>query len=313
MRKYFFVIIALLFCLETQAQQQFPNVRVVYDTPWTFRNLKLIPVRYVAGMGNSGLVSNKLTSVQDAILKNNLRITEMPKGEAEVPVIVIKNTGKTDVFINSGEILSGGKQDRMVSGSFVLKPGRKRNLIDVVCVEKNRWQKKAQKFTYNRPADMRLRKALNSKQQQRAVWEEIDRQYAESDTMTSTLDYKALYVSKEFVSEDSAYMQFYTQKFAESDSVYAGFIAVTDDRIIGAELFAHANLSKAVYLNIVRSYAATAINKGDVPVIKDDKIQAFINPVLSDKTRKSYLNGRGKIYFNDDNKILHIVVHGDDK
>lgn len=312
MQQRFFLFIFLLISYASQSQQSFPATRVVYDSPWIFNNLKLIPIRYTNNDRPATPYDKKIISLQSAINTKKIKISELPGAtNADRRVLVMVNTGKDEILVNSGEIVSGGKQDRIIANSFVIKPGKEKNYADVFCVEKNRWQKRPKNFKYTRPADMALRKAMDIHQLQSAIWKEIDKQYKDRDTTSETWDYKELYTAKRFLEEDTSYIKYFTTKFAASDSNYAGFIAVTGNKIIGAELYAEARFVNTIFISMMRSYAATAILTGDDPVVPNSKVAAFINPVLNDKTRDEYLKGRGKAY-TVNKKIIHIVVHGDE-
>jgi hypothetical protein len=51
----------------------------------------------------------------------------------------VRNKGNTEVFIQSGEIVKGGQQDRVVTVSFVLPPKSKAVPLAAFCVESGRW------------------------------------------------------------------------------------------------------------------------------------------------------------------------------
>lgn len=69
----------------------------------------------------------------------------LDKGWAEVretdtvSQLVIENKGNEAVFIQAGDIVKGGKQDRVVTASFTLEPKSKPVEVPVYCVEAGRW------------------------------------------------------------------------------------------------------------------------------------------------------------------------------
>ena len=56
-----------------------------------------------------------------------------------VEELVVRNTGDRDVFIQSGDIFKGGKQDRVVIASMIVPPGSGDLSVGVFCVESGRW------------------------------------------------------------------------------------------------------------------------------------------------------------------------------
>ena len=81
------------------------------------------------------------------------------------------------VFIGGGEIMAGGRQDRMVIRDTILHPSPKDQYVPVMCVEEGRWSEKEKKFAYGNFANADLRKVLDLYvKNQVSVWREVDRQ-----------------------------------------------------------------------------------------------------------------------------------------
>jgi hypothetical protein len=74
-------------------------------------------------------------TLQEALDKGSVRVLET----GEVNELKIENTGEDDVFIQSGDIVKGGKQDRVLRLSFVLPPKSGAVPIAAFCVEAGRW------------------------------------------------------------------------------------------------------------------------------------------------------------------------------
>ncbi|MCB1509712.1 MAG: hypothetical protein KDJ36_02325 [Hyphomicrobiaceae bacterium] len=56
--------------------------------------------------------------------------------------LVIQNTGDREVFVQAGDIVKGGRQDRVLAVSLVLAPKSAPMPIGVFCVEQGRWRKR---------------------------------------------------------------------------------------------------------------------------------------------------------------------------
>ena len=56
-----------------------------------------------------------------------------------VEELIVRNTGDEEVFIQSGDIFKGGKQDRVVIASMIVPPDSGDLSVDVFCVERGRW------------------------------------------------------------------------------------------------------------------------------------------------------------------------------
>lgn len=96
-----------------------------------------------------------------------------------VNTLRVKNTGKTRVFIQSGDILRGGKQDRVIREDLVLEPECDFVSIQVFCVERGRWRKRGLEddshFSHSGhlTTGKDLKMAYRYGAEQHAVWQEV--------------------------------------------------------------------------------------------------------------------------------------------
>lgn len=84
----------------------------VISGPHVHENLA---VYFVHGPSAAGPVP---LTLQEALAKGSVRVIET----GEVNELKVENTGEEDIFIQSGDIVKGGKQDRVLTMSFVLPP-----------------------------------------------------------------------------------------------------------------------------------------------------------------------------------------------
>ena len=75
-------------------------------------------------------------------------------------------------------------------------------------------------------------------------------------------------------------------------------------------MYATTDLQNIQFAANLVTYVDVAVQAGSTPVIKDEKVEAFMRPILSDeKTRNKFLEKRGRV-FKTDGKIIHIVAYG---
>ena len=60
-------------------------------------------------------------------------------GGAQVNQLVLINRGKRPLLLLAGEVVSGGKQDRIIAKDRIIPIGAKPLPLDVFCVEHSRW------------------------------------------------------------------------------------------------------------------------------------------------------------------------------
>jgi hypothetical protein len=79
-------------------------------------------------------------SLEEALAKGRLRVNET----GSVNELTVENVGGDEVFVQAGEIVKGGRQDRVLSMDLLLLPGSGRVPIAAFCVESGRWAARGQ-------------------------------------------------------------------------------------------------------------------------------------------------------------------------
>lgn len=294
------------------AQLTYKELKVEYDSAWTFRNLQIIPVRYKAGAGlPTGSTANTPhpLSLSEALEKHKIKLQEIQyeKG-ADVNWLQVTNHSKQDVVIQSGEILDGGKQDRMIGETKIVAAGST-DYLHVFCVEKRRWSDKPKAFKTAGVANSELQKTMNVKKRQSEVWKEIDRQFAGNDKKSETFSYVDLYNNT--LRDDSDYIRYFLRKYSETDSTFAGYIFITGTRILSTELFATADLTHIAFRNMLSSYVQTARANGASPRVPVSRQKELMDKVLiNEQSQKIYVTAHGKLQVTD-GKVIHLVAYED--
>ena len=196
---------------------------------------------------------------------------------AEVNRLVLVNNSKKPLLLLAGEIVTGGKQDRII-GKDRLVPAESDPVdLSVFCVEPGRWTAASGKYDFNAPAAMvqpSVRsKAMAAKDQQQ-VWNQV----AQSRTaMSESVD---LATAAPVIAGTSSYAGVIENKEVRSklDSVTApmqqeyqsvirhlrdrnavGVVVAVNGEVIWADVFASSNLLEKYWPKLVRSYAAETI------------------------------------------------------
>ncbi|MEJ7829881.1 MAG: DUF6569 family protein [Segetibacter sp.] len=121
-------LFALASFISVQAQFDWP-VEVQYDSGWTYKNLKLIPVKFTGAPGKKNLIatSEKVVSLPSAMKQKKVSVKEIVTDEgSDRSVLAVKNLSKDKILINRGDVVTGGKQDRMVAETIIIPPGREK-------------------------------------------------------------------------------------------------------------------------------------------------------------------------------------------
>jgi hypothetical protein len=147
--------------------------------PYTYQNLSvfLIHCQGMAGTGNQNNTQVKpYIPLAEALEKGIVTIHET----GDVNRLAATNHSDTAyIYIQSGDIVKGGQQDRTMSQDMVLVPGAKKVPLDSFCVEQGRWSKRgneeSDRFSSSTKglSSKELKLAAKQAKSQGAVWEAV--------------------------------------------------------------------------------------------------------------------------------------------
>lgn len=121
-------------------------------------------------------------------------ITIREQDHARVSELVVRNESKHPVFMMAGEILGGGRQDRIIRNDVLLPPGSETLPVPVYCGEQNRWKGDKESFDSSPClAGQAVRSMATRAESQDAIWREIDSQLKQSGVSAPTRSYQSLF------------------------------------------------------------------------------------------------------------------------
>jgi ARG and Rhodanese-Phosphatase-superfamily-associated Protein domain len=164
----------------------FADTKTRISGPNTHENLA---VYFIHGASAQGPVP---LTLQEALDKGSVRVLET----GSVNELKIENTGDEDIFIQSGDIVKGGKQDRVLRMSFVLPPKSGAIPIAAFCVEAGRWSARG---TENVAAFASADEALPSREAKLAMRAPIETAATPPGSAPSPVAPDAVYVRQQEV------------------------------------------------------------------------------------------------------------------
>jgi len=303
--KIFATTILVFVCGILQAQEiTYDNVYVDYDSAIEFKNLRIIPIRPKQGFGNG---APKAISLSQAIKQGLAVISERGTASTEnVHFLRINNHSDQTIFISSGELISGGRQDRMVTRDTLLEPNGRDQYISVMCVEELRWSDKEKKFDYQNFANPDLRKVLDVNKNQVLIWQEITRQLGTGNIKSTSAAYLSRNVDKKMMQLNDEYYHYFQNKFRVGDSSVVGIVCISGDKVMGADIFA----SRSLFFNqldpLLKGYCDQAVYMGKPVTITREEEQKYLDKLLKDKiSQEAFLKDNGKI-FRQHGQVIHI-------
>ena len=304
--KGFILSISLLLCLlSATAQLTYETLYVDYDSTWQFRNLKIIPVRRRGGGGMPG--PSNVVTLSEALKQGLITVTERGSTSFDNVHFLRFNThSDKSVYISGGEIVAGGRQDRMIIQDTILAPSSKDQYVPVMCVEEGRWSEKEKKFAYGNYANEGLRKVLDSTHNQVRIWLEVNRQLQLGKFKNTSLAYMSRYQDKKYMTEVDEYFRFFQNKFAHSDSTIVGFVALSGDQVIGSDIFEGTDLFYHQLEPLLHGYIDEAMQSGSPVTLKDAQVRRYMDKLLKDQpSQNAFVHDNGKI-FRDGGRVVHV-------
>lgn len=267
--------------------------RVLRDTrvgdPLHHRNLVVYPLHTV------GAVRGEYWTMDAALRKEWLVMTE--QGEGTVPELLVENRSDAPVFLLAGEIVKGGKQNRVISQDVLLPPRSGPIRLGVFCVEEERWAMVTRQFGGDQAlAHSNLRQQLAAPQvAQSEIWGEVSRKAA---GLTPERAGGSKYVGHIYEAEDvqRAVLPYVERITLPPDA--NGMVVVLGGRVVGAELFGATELFGQLRDKLLRSYATDAIevDREPHPLPGRDEIERFLQRAAAARLEARESVGVGQSY-----------------
>lgn len=202
---------------------------------------------------SSGTPSASMRSLDASLRSGALRVYE--QGSGSVPSVLVENVGSAPVFLMAGEIVLGGKQDRVIREDMIIPPRSGPMDVPVYCVEQGRWTSGVSfKSAPEAMADGELRAQASAGAGQDAIWSHVARKSAAAGVSSSTSAYREYEQSPEVSRRLDEYVTRCPRPSVWRGRV-VGAVFVADGQVLGVDLFSDPALLSALWPKLVRSYA----------------------------------------------------------
>jgi hypothetical protein len=277
--------------------------------PYTHANLTVFLVH-----GPETLAGTSFLTLQEALERKTVVVHET----GSVNELEVENVdGSEDVFIQSGDIVKGGKQDRTFQYDAVIGPRSGRVPLASFCVEQGRWSKrKDESSSYFSSSSSNVstsenRRAASSPSEsgQSTVWRNVaNTQEKLSKKLGTSVKSAESASSLQLTLESTAvrdavgpYAAALRPALQEQDDAI-GFVAVIDGRIVAADVYASRALFRKLWPKLLDGAAVEAFIEAEpgrtsVPVTAD-AVRAFLTepeglaPTSDAGTERTYVQVR---------------------
>lgn len=242
-----------------------------------------------------------LLVLDEAMAARQVQIREVSEGT--VNSLTFINKSQQPVFVLAGEVIIGGKQDRIIGRNTVI-PARTTQEVPVYCVEHGRWTGESKEFTTAKAlAHGRLR-GQASYAEQGAVWREVAAKNVARKTTNNSDTYRR--VAQQQSDGTLATME------KQVDAALARLPAADRGRMVGyavslngavatVDLFGSPALFKKLETKLVRSYLTEAIDVQARANIKPPtavEVKSFMADADKAAEEKSYDTGAAETVTN---------------
>lgn len=317
------LILALAVSLQIFAQSD--GYRI--SAPVSYKNLSVFLIH-----GKDEIKNKNILTLQEAMEQGIFVVYET----SDVNELQVENkSSQYEVFIQSGDIVKGGKQDRVLSITIIIPAKSGKISIEAFCVESGRWEQrgkeKAGQFSSSndRIVSKDLKIAANQTRSQGEVWKKVteaqDKLSSNVGTTVNSADSatslqlalenkKVVATTDEFVNKLSG--------IVEGKSDVIGYAFVINGKINSADIYASNFLFKKLWLKLLKATAIEAVAEMQTgkptKLVKIDEIKQFINDADSGKTQERAVNNRNKAITREDKENVvfetrdekhHVVLH----
>jgi len=148
---------------------RYENYRV--SGPYTHKNLDVFFIH-----GSDLVADENLMTLNEALKEDKVVVHET----GDVQELAIENKSGRWIFIHAGDIVKGGRQDRVIHVDILVKPYSKSTHLPSFCVEQGRWSQRGHENPHafessnNIVSSKELKIAAKLEKSQNKVWSEVD-------------------------------------------------------------------------------------------------------------------------------------------
>jgi hypothetical protein len=267
--------------------------------PFTHENLTIYLIQ-----GNANAKS-KLLPLQQAMAAKKVAVYET----GNVSELSIENRSDEDVYVQSGDIVKGGRQDRVLTTDFVLPAHSGKLPISSFCVEQGRWTKRGTESdaqfsgSANSVSSKDLKLAVKKPGAQSEVWASVAQArmalaapaappppngpstaavggvgLASSTSMQLALE------AKPVVDATEAYVKALA-KIVDTRPEVGGYVYAINGEINSADVYASPELFRQMWPKLLRASATEAVAEKPKAKSKTPPTAADVKTALADADR----------------------------
>ncbi|MFN3201132.1 MAG: ARPP-1 family domain-containing protein [Bradymonadia bacterium] len=240
----------------------------------------------------------------DAALDGKQLAIKETDTSGRVNTLHVTNNADRPIYALAGEVLLGGKQDRIVGQHTLIPPGVKDFAIPVFCVEHGRWRQAGDGLEFGSAKTLAHTKLRYQAQtgQQSNVWAEVAASNANRKTQNDSDTYREAISKGEIMKLADPATKALLARTATQGQM-AGVVVAIDGEVKGMDWFASPGLYRRLEGKLIGSYVAEALEGrasrgGEVKAAEatPKAAQTFVNDADTAHVRAEKASGQGKVF-----------------
>src|SRR5437870_6997330 len=265
--------------------------------PVTYENISVFPVVAPYGQDAGAFLTLEEGLATGEVLIRERGSEEMVRGRDGRPVLIPQTTGasvnqlvlvnrsKRPLLLLAGELVSGGKQDRVIGKDRIVPVGAPPLPLDVFCVEHGRWTGSAQFAAANTIVHPSVRESAAVDQAQTKVWDSVrngtnakppaaaPRAKISSENLSAAISgngrteaYEKIYESRAVGVSIDDFVNEVQRRFTQAASGLknervVGVVVAYGGDVAWSDIFASGDLFDHYWRKLLRSYAVEALTR----------------------------------------------------
>lgn len=280
--------------------------------PYTHKNLSIFLVH-----GKNTFEGKTFLTLQEAMVQKKVVVYETKT----VNELAIENVSNEDVYVQAGDIVKGGQQDRMIGVDLIVPSRSGKMPIAAFCVEHGRWSGRGneQASVFSSSADVATTKeiklAAKRSNSQGGVWENVR---VAQDKLSSNVGARV----NSSTSESSLQLAVEHQKVQQTADSYTkalgniindsndviGYAFAINGKINSADVYGSNALFKKLWPKLLKANAIEAIaelQKEEFQPATAENVRTFLTDSEKAKTSEKQVSSRvGLVTGEDEKQIL---------
>ena len=279
--------------------------------PYTHGNLTVFLVH------GKDLTKKSFLTLQEALAQKKVRVYETK----DVNELAIRNLSNQDIYVQAGDIVRGGDQDRMISTDFIVPPRSGRMPIAAFCVEAGRWSKRGNEesasfsTSENMIATKDLKLAAKREKSQQAVWDNVkvaqDKLVVNVDAAApvglNTSSFELTVENTKVKETTAAYIKALSGVLQNKPDVI-GYVFAINGHVNSADVYASRALFAKLWPKLLKATAVEAVaelNKDiEAKPVASETVHTFLSDSEKARAEARQVTPRVKVVTREDDKNI---------